>query len=246
MRSSLWFLIAAVLMLAPAAAQARPRDEVMSTAFRCASLGSSRLWLDCYYGAAQPARAALGLSPAPAAQVQLSRTAPATASGPVSDSAIRDQVMSGAFGCNRLPGERQWLDCYYGAAQPMRVRLGLAPAPQAGLVPRASLVPQASLVSRTAPVRSAPPPRPAPQPGSLFGADATRVRMAAYSFDKSGSFTVTLANGQVWRQRVDDANYAHWKGPASSHVVSVSGGAFGHWRLEDEYDHVIYSVQPVR
>ena len=34
MRSSLWFLIAAVLMLAPAAAQARPRDEVMSTAFR--------------------------------------------------------------------------------------------------------------------------------------------------------------------------------------------------------------------
>src|ERR1700761_9193190 len=75
-------------------AQARPRDEVMSGAFRCAPIGDSRKWLDCYYGAAQPARAALGMQPAPDAQVRL-------VSSPVSDGtqprdvAVRDQVLSG-------------------------------------------------------------------------------------------------------------------------------------------------------
>ncbi len=44
-------------------AAARPRDDAMSAAFRCAVIGEARQWLDCYYGAAQPVRAALGMPP---------------------------------------------------------------------------------------------------------------------------------------------------------------------------------------
>lgn len=49
----------------------RELDEVISGAIRCAGLAENRIWLDCFYGSAQPMRALLGLSPAPLAQVKL-------------------------------------------------------------------------------------------------------------------------------------------------------------------------------
>jgi hypothetical protein len=52
-------------------AVARPRDEVLAGAFRCAPVSDARTWLDCYYGAAQPVRATLGLPSAPAGQAAL-------------------------------------------------------------------------------------------------------------------------------------------------------------------------------
>jgi hypothetical protein len=42
--------------------------------------------------------------------------------------AVRDDVMGGAFRCAATGDARQWLDCYYGAAQPMRANLSLPPA----------------------------------------------------------------------------------------------------------------------
>ncbi len=57
-----------ILFAAPA--MARPRDDAMSAAFRCGVIGEARQWLDCYYGAAQPVRAALGMPPAPAGAVE--------------------------------------------------------------------------------------------------------------------------------------------------------------------------------
>jgi hypothetical protein len=52
-------------------AVADPRTDVLSTAGRCNAIADYRVWLDCYYGAAQSMRALLGLAPAPAAQVGL-------------------------------------------------------------------------------------------------------------------------------------------------------------------------------
>jgi hypothetical protein len=52
-------------------AVADPRTDVLSTAARCNAIADYRVWLDCYYGAAQSMRALLGLAPAPAAQVGL-------------------------------------------------------------------------------------------------------------------------------------------------------------------------------
>jgi hypothetical protein len=64
--------ITLVLVAAPlAAADAGPRDDVKAGAARCDSISDDHTWLNCYYGAAQPVRAELGLSPAPDSQVSL-------------------------------------------------------------------------------------------------------------------------------------------------------------------------------
>lgn len=59
---------------APAAAAgpaASPRDQVRAASLRCDSISDQRAWLNCYYGAAQPVRADLGLPPAPMSQQTL-------------------------------------------------------------------------------------------------------------------------------------------------------------------------------
>ena len=66
-----------LLALGSEPAAARPQDEVLSGAFRCAAIGELRTWLDCYYGAAQPQRLSLGLPPVPAAQARLVAAPPA-------------------------------------------------------------------------------------------------------------------------------------------------------------------------
>src|SRR5438552_8015706 len=126
MRSVWWFSVPVIAVLTTPA-QARPRDDALSGAFRCAAIGDSRTWLDCYYGAAQPVRAALGMSPALVAQIKLAASPPA--GGIPRDEAARDEVMAAAAACNRVVGDRPWLDCYYAAAQPMRVQLGLSAPP---------------------------------------------------------------------------------------------------------------------
>ena len=77
MRLFLWFLGPVLVLLAALPAEARPRDDALAGAFRCAVIGDARAWLDCYYGAAQPVRAGLGLAPATAAQVKLALAPPA-------------------------------------------------------------------------------------------------------------------------------------------------------------------------
>jgi hypothetical protein len=40
----------------------------------------------------------------------------------------RADVIAGSSRCDGIPDNRTWLDCYYGAAQPLRAQLGLPPA----------------------------------------------------------------------------------------------------------------------
>ena len=58
----------------------------------------------------------------------------------------REDVISGSQRCAVNADGRSWLDCYYGAAQPMRTQLGLPPAPasQLRLVPAAGYAPPPS------------------------------------------------------------------------------------------------------
>jgi hypothetical protein len=67
------FLLAVVCAMGLARpALAEPtRDAVMDGAARCEGIPDNRVWLDCFYGSAQPMRAVLGLSPAPVAQTRL-------------------------------------------------------------------------------------------------------------------------------------------------------------------------------
>jgi hypothetical protein len=210
--------MAFVLLCGPV--EARPRDEVMSRAFRCATIGESRTWLDCYYGAAQPARAALGMPPAPPSQIKLVSAPPVGAPIPA-DLLVRDETMQGAVRCDA--DDRQWLDCYYAAAQPMRAKLGLS------TLSRASK-PVLSAPGLTPPVTQAFGRKPVVQDGDL---DHVTTRMQSYSFDKLGWFTATLDNGQVWYQVHGDTTFAkNWKKPASRYLVHISHGFLNSYNLQ--------------
>jgi hypothetical protein len=69
--SSAW-ASAAIWLVAVYPALAEPtRDAVMDAAQRCEGIPDNRVWLDCFYGSAQPMRATLGLAPAPESQTRL-------------------------------------------------------------------------------------------------------------------------------------------------------------------------------
>lgn len=232
--------------LSAMSAQARPRDDAMAGAFRCAAIGDSRQWLDCYYGAAQPVRAQLGMAPAPAGQVKLALSPPV--GGTAQDAALRDDVMAEAARCIRAGGDRAWLDCYYGASQPMRARLGLsALAHAAGPI----------VASAAPPTRAAAPSGPPPMPrnpglfGGMFRDPAPIVRKApvkSVSFDGKGAFTVTLADNQVWKQSEEDAIYhpAKWRDGGAGMLVSIAPSNMNTFNLSVEGSERYYKVHRVR
>jgi hypothetical protein len=249
----LWWLLVPVCAGLAAPAQARPRDEALSGAFRCAVIADSHQWLDCYYGAAQPVRAALGMPPALPAQVKLAAVPPA--GGVPRDEAARDDVMTGAAGCNRVAGDRPWLDCYYGAAAPLRAVLGLSggkqvasrPAPPMDYVP-----PPRAIVPASAP--SGPPPMPRRRDGALDGIFGDikpvvrKVPMQSFTLDRSGAFTVTLADGQVWKQNEEDETHhpAHWGEAGPSTLVSIAPDAMRTYTMTVDGQQRMYKVHRVR
>ena len=174
----------------------------------------------------------------------LSAVPAAAASGP------RDDVLANVERCAGFTDDRTWLNCYYGAAQPMRAQLGLSPAPDS----------QLSLV------KSAPAPTPPPmKSGSnssggwfsgitdMFGssspdsdfANNSAMHLAAYSFGKDGLFTATLSDGEVWRQSPYDDIRAHWSGQPSSYVVMVSQDMLGShtMRVKGDQDYRVMRVK---
>src|SRR3984957_19494297 len=83
----------------------------------------------------------------------LGLTAALTALAAPALAAARDDVLYGISRCGGIGDDRVWLDCVYGAAQPMRAQLGLPPA----LAAQQKLVPPAM-------------PGMAPPPAQSFGA----------------------------------------------------------------------------
>lgn len=219
--------VAATAIVLASPAHARPRDDVMSGAFRCAAITETRTWLDCYYGAAQPVRAALALAPAPTAQTRLSASPPAGIPAP-GDIKLRDQVMTEAFRCNTLDSEKPWLDCYYAAANPVRTRLGLSTTPR-------------NVAPAEPALRSSPA---APVQASPKVANGS-YRLSSYEFDRYGIFTVTLENGEVWRQVSSDSSFARWKNPAPRYVVRISRGLLGSFNLQVQGAAGLYKVRRV-
>jgi len=172
----------------------------------------------------------------------------------------RDDVLSGVERCGVIHDDRTWLDCLYGAEQPMRAHLGLPPAPefQQRLVPAGPMMPVSSM---PAPMPSSLPaaaaPRVATQPPprkkagfwtTLIGAapPAAVSRMASYRYEKNGAFVVTLANGQQWRQTdIDSGTQALWTRPPSTYTITVSQGAFGSYTLHTDDSPHVYKVELV-
>jgi hypothetical protein len=220
------FILAGVLLLPLAVpAMARPRDEVMSKVYRCAAQISTRVWLDCYYGAAQPQRAALGLAPAPPAQVALVTNSPAP--GISQDLAVRDVVIVAASRCGSIAAERPWLDCYYAAANPARSLLGLAPV---------AVPPPATALSSARTGH-----------GGMFDKQPIKGsgRVVSYNFDSNGFFTVLLDNGEVWRQIDGDTIMAHWFRKPGFYLATITAGALGSSNLRVQGEGRSYKVRRV-
>jgi hypothetical protein len=152
----------------------------------------------------------------------------------------REDVMDASARCAAITDDRQWLDCYYGAAQAMRARLGLssAPASQMALVPAPGKAPQ--------------PRAQIAQPAQegfferLVAHDELNrePQMVAYDFDKAHRFTVKLSDGTTWRQSLNDTHRAAWTRPPASYRVLVSKGHDGTGIL-DANDGFHYEVQRV-
>lgn len=254
------FAILALLIL-PLPALAGPREDVVSGSARCASFADDHQFLDCYYGAAQPMRAALGLPPASAAQVSLANAgmgARAAGVGPRAD------VVAGAGRCTSFADNRQFLDCFYGAAQPMRARLGLPPAAaaQVSLASAARGAVAAVGAGAGAGVGATFGQRRKSKGGwfsGMFGSDdddavpvsefglrdkgkpeladngpveTLNAHMTAYKINSlTHQFMVDLDNGQRWVQLSGDTTEAHWTKPAARYTVNISRGWFGSYNM---------------
>ncbi len=248
---NIWLLLMPAVVAFALPAAARPRDDALANAFRCAAIADSRQWLDCYYGAVQPVRAGLGLPPALASQIRLANAPPS--GGQPRDETIRDDVMSAAAGCIRITGERPWLDCYYAAAAPMRTLLGLSAPPVA---PKP--LPQLAYVAPPPPPARPPAPAgppPMPRSGGLLTGVFNDVKpvvrdvpMQSFSLDRSGAFTVTLADGQVWRQLAEDQIYhpARWGQAGPGKLVTISPGPMRTFSMKVSGQSRSYKVRRVR
>ncbi len=141
----------------------------------------------------------------------------------------RDDVMLNLQRCSGITDNRTWLNCFYGAAQPMRAQLGLPPAPEA----------QVNLVKNTP---MTPPPMKQESSsgggwlgiGNIFGSSGNddsnmsgAMRLSAFTFGKDGLFTVTLADGEVWKQSPYDDLRASWSEPPASYSVVVTADMLG-------------------
>ena len=241
-----------LLLLAAEPAAARPRDDAIAGAFRCSVIADSRQWLDCYYGAAQPVRAALGVPPALEAQIRLASAPPG--GGTPRDEAVRDDVMSAAANCIRVVGDRAWLDCYYAAATPMRAALGLA-VPQGTHVapPPPPPMPQVASAMPPPPKPSGPPPMP--RAGGMFTGLFNEAKpvvrsqaMQSFSFNRHGGFIVTLDDGQVWEQVDEDEveHPAHWKRQPAEMLVTITPAVMRTFTMTVSGEYGIYKVKRVR
>ena len=184
----------------------------------------------------------------------------------------RDLVQERIARCHELTDTRQYLECLYGAVQPLRSELGLPPAPQAASFAPLFAAPQ---IARAAPPPSQPQAQEKPgfwtsmfseavgiktvmvppeqfglrnaRPGPGRNVDRITARMTNYSLDrKTGAFTVTLENGQVWRHGRSEEPLPVWTKPASAYVATISYGAGNTFNLSVEGERRPYKVERIR
>jgi hypothetical protein len=155
--------------------------------------------------------------------------------------APREDVIYSISRCGSIADDRTWLDCVYGAAQPMRAKLGLPPAPasQQALVPpmpKGQTAASAAMMNSNgirpltaeeaddfaAYTRLSTVPRAVLKLFTPTEQEAEPpTTLKSYKFDAAGYFLVTLANGETWRQDNSDIRYAHWSKPAGTYAAQI-------------------------
>ena len=176
-----------------------------------------------------------------------------TASSPVLAESLQAQLGR----CVRITGLLQRLACYDGVVKDAGIV-----APPAGrpvpASPSASTPPVPVAPMMTVPgLASAAPPNPAPSAASSFGSEALpqarrppsgsarsiTAGVAGLSFNATGHFTVTLDNGQVWRQLPGDMSILQQTRVGS---VRITRSVFGSYDLSLPGLHASYRVERVQ
>jgi len=148
--------------------------------------------------------------------------------------AAQDSLSAQLTACLPISGMLQRLACYD------RVAHSIAPAPRSAPVQRPAASPPP--VSYVPPIAAAAPPVVAAAPPIGLGAErlprtasaAPRrtqeliATVASVTYDPRGRFTITLDNGQVWRQLEGDTAVLQGARNAS---VRISRGAIGSYDL---------------
>jgi hypothetical protein len=165
----------------------------------------------------------------------------------------RSDVLTGIQRCGVIHDDRVWLDCVYGANQPMRNQLGLSPAPefQQRLVPATGIIAPPLQIDSTNQPASRSAPRNNKKPGfwsNLIGAAPPEAvsRMASYRYDQGGAFIVTLENGQEWRQANRELGKITWLKKPSAYMVTISYGAFDSYSLRTSDSPQSYKVERLK
>lgn len=206
------------------------REEVLLRLTRCSSIGETRQYLDCYYAAVQPLRAALGLAAAPQAVsyaplFSLVQVAP-RAAAPMADTRP-----------NLVPQAAYAYAATRTTAPPrLREDAGATKLPFIGglLGLKSVKVPVEEYGLRTAKTK----------PG-VANVDHIAAHITKVETDSdSGSFTLTLDNGQVWKQVMNDDNRQHWRKDIAGTVATVSYGVGQTFNLSVN-DGSLYKVERV-
>lgn len=161
----------------------------------------------------------------------------------------RDDVYAASQRCRILQDDRAWLECIYGAQQPMRAKLGLPPATevQQRLVPPAGSSPAMAAAPQAMPPASQP--RTSVQPHhraslmQILTGSAPPVAVSALAsvqYDSQGAFIATLQNGQVWRQVNALGEKARLKVGAR---ITITPGAMGTYNLKAADASHVYKVE---
>ena len=221
--------------LTPAAAATR--EDVMLRLTRCAAFGDTRQYMDCYYAAAQPLRAELGLAPAP----QASTYAPLFALTQAMPAQQRIAGVPGgvpgvgADGRPNLVPQSAYQPAFQPATRPRVVGEGPTSIPFFGglLGISSRKVPEAQFGLPNA-------------PAAANGVDHIAFPMPQVDIDKdTGSFTVTLSNGQVWRQVPYDDYKMRPDARLEGTVATIAYGAGSTYNLTIR-EGTIYKVRRVK
>jgi hypothetical protein len=240
---ALFGTVAVSLLASPAFAD--PRSDVMAGAQRCAGIADNRTWLDCFYGAAQPMRAILGLPPAP---VNQQRLVPPALGAPVYSAPSPPVYAAPSYAAPPAYAPPVYTPpaVYTPPNQP-----AYAAPPSYGVGAQAyNPSPVAPAVQNGA--GAAPPPLPRRRGtgffGTIFGDSRPVVsnqRMESWTTGRGGRFVVTLADGQIWQQDDGDENTPRWRGAANRFVVNIYEGALGTYNMSVSDDSTLYKVHRV-
>ncbi len=159
----------------------------------------------------------------------------AAAAGP------KDEVIGALVQCTDVTDEHARLACYDHEAPALRAAAQgpvttMAPSAEPPAPPQAPEPPppqQGSFFSALDPFGSdAAPPSPGQMAYQPIGQEILpiTITVADYTVEPNGSFSVTLANGQVWRERNEHFDTPRFD-PAGGNVVTIERGMIGGYNL---------------